>query len=102
VLFGCLEAASWIVSDPQGGELAACEADLDVLLNGRAGPGAAGLSAASGWRSGVPEDRHCRLYAAGSGDGPGCGTPAVAVAASLYRWRHSKYGRSRRMPRCPL
>jgi hypothetical protein len=33
VLFGCLEAAVWIVSDPQGGELPACEADLDVLLN---------------------------------------------------------------------
>jgi hypothetical protein len=26
-------SAAWIVSDPQGGELPACEADLDVLLN---------------------------------------------------------------------
>jgi hypothetical protein len=33
VLFGCVEAAAWIISDPQGGELPACEADLDVLLN---------------------------------------------------------------------
>jgi hypothetical protein len=33
VLFGCLEAAAWIVGDPQGGELSACEADLDVILN---------------------------------------------------------------------
>jgi hypothetical protein len=33
VLFGCLKAAAWIVSDPQGGELPACEADLDILLN---------------------------------------------------------------------
>jgi hypothetical protein len=33
VLFGCVEVAAWIVSDPQGGELPACEADLDVLLN---------------------------------------------------------------------
>ncbi len=33
VLFGCLEAAAWIISDPQGGELPACEADLDVILN---------------------------------------------------------------------
>jgi hypothetical protein len=33
VLFGYVQAASWIVSDPQGGELPACEADLDVLLN---------------------------------------------------------------------
>jgi hypothetical protein len=33
VLFGCVESAAWIVSDPQGGELPACEADLDVLLN---------------------------------------------------------------------
>jgi hypothetical protein len=33
VLFGCLEAAAWIISDPQGGELPACEADLDVFLN---------------------------------------------------------------------
>ena len=32
-LFGCLETATWIISDPQGGELPACEADLDVLLN---------------------------------------------------------------------
>jgi hypothetical protein len=32
-LFGCLEAAAWIVTDPQGGELAACEVDVDVLLN---------------------------------------------------------------------
>jgi hypothetical protein len=33
VLFGCLEAAAWIINDPQGGELPACEVDLDVLLN---------------------------------------------------------------------
>lgn len=33
VLFGCVEAAAWIISDPQGGELPACEADLDVLRN---------------------------------------------------------------------
>ncbi len=32
VLFGCLEAAVWIVSDPQGGELAACELDVDVVV----------------------------------------------------------------------
>ncbi len=32
VLFGCLETAAWVVSDPKGGELPACEADLDVLL----------------------------------------------------------------------
>jgi hypothetical protein len=41
-LFGCLEAAVWIVSDPQGGELPACEVDLDVILNdalGRVLPG---------------------------------------------------------------
>lgn len=34
MLFGCLEAAAWIVSDPQGGDLPACEADLDVILIG--------------------------------------------------------------------
>ncbi len=33
VLFGCVQVATWIVSDPQGGELPACETDLDVLLN---------------------------------------------------------------------
>jgi hypothetical protein len=33
VLFGCLEAAMWIVSDPQGGELPACEVDVDVILS---------------------------------------------------------------------
>jgi hypothetical protein len=33
VLFGCVQAAAWIISDPQGGELPACEADLGVLLN---------------------------------------------------------------------
>jgi hypothetical protein len=32
-LFGCLETAAWIISDPQGGELPACEADLDAILN---------------------------------------------------------------------
>ena len=32
-LFGCLEVAVRIVRNPQGGELAACEIDLDVLLN---------------------------------------------------------------------
>jgi hypothetical protein len=33
VLFGCLETAVWIVSDPQGGELPACEVDVDVILS---------------------------------------------------------------------
>ena len=33
MLFGCLEAAAWIINDPQGGELPACEVNLDVLLN---------------------------------------------------------------------
>jgi hypothetical protein len=33
VLFGCLETAAWVVSDPQGGELPACDADLDLILN---------------------------------------------------------------------
>jgi hypothetical protein len=32
VLFGCLEMAAWVVSDPQGGELPACEIDLDVIV----------------------------------------------------------------------
>jgi hypothetical protein len=31
--FGCLEEAAWIVSDSQGGELPACEVDLDVFVN---------------------------------------------------------------------
>jgi hypothetical protein len=53
VLFGCLEAAAWIISDPQGGELPACGADLDVLLND-ALPGCR-WTAAFGWRSGGPE-----------------------------------------------
>jgi hypothetical protein len=30
---GCLEVADWIISDPQRGELPACEIDLDLLLN---------------------------------------------------------------------
>ena len=33
MLFGCLEAAAWVISDPRGGELPTCRADLDVLLN---------------------------------------------------------------------
>jgi hypothetical protein len=33
VLFGCLEEAVWLISDPQGGQLAACDTDLDALLN---------------------------------------------------------------------
>ena len=28
-----MQAAAWIVSDPQGGELPACEVELDLLLN---------------------------------------------------------------------
>jgi hypothetical protein len=33
VRFGCLELAAWIVSDPQGGDLPACEVDLEVILS---------------------------------------------------------------------
>jgi hypothetical protein len=36
VLFGCLEAAVWIVSHPQGGELPACEVGVDVIPQRRA------------------------------------------------------------------
>jgi hypothetical protein len=32
-LFGCLELAAWIITDPQGGQLAACDVDVDVLIN---------------------------------------------------------------------
>jgi hypothetical protein len=32
-LFGCLELADWIITDPQGGQLAALDVDVDVLLN---------------------------------------------------------------------
>ena len=28
-----LEPAAWLISDPQGGQLAACETDVDLLLN---------------------------------------------------------------------
>jgi hypothetical protein len=31
VLFGCLESAAWVVSDPQGGELPVWEIDLDLI-----------------------------------------------------------------------
>jgi len=32
-LFGCLKAATWILSDPQGAELPACEVELlDVFI----------------------------------------------------------------------
>jgi len=30
---GRLETAAWVVSDPQCGEVPACEVDLDVVLN---------------------------------------------------------------------
>ena len=33
VLFGCLDRVAWIVSEPQGGELPACEIDVDMVLN---------------------------------------------------------------------
>jgi hypothetical protein len=33
VLFGRPGVAVWIISDPQGGELPACEVYLDVILN---------------------------------------------------------------------
>jgi hypothetical protein len=57
MLLGQLQplAESWIISDPQGGQLPACEADLDLLLNdalARIRP-----TAASASRSGVPEFR---------------------------------------------
>lgn len=50
VLFGYLESAAWLVSDPQGAELAAYEIDLDVVLNDVS----AGCrwTARCGWRSG--------------------------------------------------
>jgi hypothetical protein len=31
--FGCLELADWIITDPQGGQLAALDVDVDVPLN---------------------------------------------------------------------
>jgi hypothetical protein len=33
MLFGCVEPAAWLITDPQGGQLDGCEADVDVLLN---------------------------------------------------------------------
>jgi hypothetical protein len=33
VLFGCVAPAAWLITDPQGGQLAACEPDVEVLLN---------------------------------------------------------------------
>jgi hypothetical protein len=33
MLFGCVAPAAWLITDPQGGQLAGCEADVDVLLN---------------------------------------------------------------------
>jgi hypothetical protein len=39
VRFGCLEVADWMVHDLQGGELPACEVDLDVIsTTSAAGP----------------------------------------------------------------
>jgi hypothetical protein len=38
-LFGRVEPAAWLISDPQGGRLATCEADLDdILLNDALSP----------------------------------------------------------------
>jgi hypothetical protein len=53
VLVGCLQAAAWIISDRQGGELPACDADLDVLLNDALAR--VPLDSTSGSRSGGPE-----------------------------------------------
>ena len=50
VLFGCVQTAAWIVSDPQGGELPACEVDLDLILNDALSR--IPITAASGSRSG--------------------------------------------------
>jgi hypothetical protein len=52
-LFGCPEVAAWIVSDPQGGEPSACEAELDVLFN--EGLAECPWTAPCGWRSDVHE-----------------------------------------------
>jgi hypothetical protein len=32
-LFGFLEQAAWIISDPEGGQLPACETDVDLPSN---------------------------------------------------------------------
>ena len=34
VLFGFLEQAAWIISDSEGGQLPACETDVDLPSNG--------------------------------------------------------------------
>jgi hypothetical protein len=33
VLSGCGAPAAWLITDPQGGQLAVCEPDVHVLLN---------------------------------------------------------------------
>ena len=53
MLVGCQQAAAWIISDRQGGELPACDADLDVLLNDALTR--VPLDSTSGSRSGGPE-----------------------------------------------
>jgi hypothetical protein len=52
-LFGFLEQAAWIISDPEGGQLPACETDVDLPSNDALAE--YHPIAASASRSGVPE-----------------------------------------------
>lgn len=36
-LFGCLELAAWIITEPQGGQLAACDVDVECSSTTLAG-----------------------------------------------------------------
>jgi hypothetical protein len=89
VLFGCVESVAWIVSVPQGGELLACEADLDVLLNdalSRVPP-----TAAYAWRSGVPEDHLATASSPSRHSATGCGQGRAAVMPRFYRCRMTSF-----------
>jgi hypothetical protein len=56
VLIDNPDAAAWVVSDPRGGELSACEVDLDAVINNALA--AYRWTARSGWKSAVHEGRH--------------------------------------------
>jgi hypothetical protein len=71
VLFGCLETAAWVVSDPQGGELPVCEIDLDLLLND-----------ALAW---VPPDSSIRVEVWRARGSPGIAAPVGATDPSCGR-----------------
>jgi len=86
-LFGCLETATWIISDPQGGELPPARSTWTCCSATRSA-GAAGQLGAGGR---LARMSHRRLAAAPvAAPGAGCGQKPLIVTARSYRRAHDQ------------